>query len=919
MPLPRLACLPASADLLDAAAEHLLHCHPAPDLTGAIGVLPGHAAMSQLRARLARRAGALLGPNLTTLAGFAQTWGAEPPARSALECRLVLAEALARHPDLFPGQDLWVLTDALFGLFEELAQQEPPASAEAFAERLRRGYGARQPLAPLSREAQIVHLLWQAFREETGERSPAARRLANLRSALERLPDDRALYLIGLDELGRAECELLRPALQRPNVHLWLHGRRDGRDGAALHAVCASLGIDPESTVAPSDRRQTLLDALFAQDGRPLRERAAATPSAPPPIRVTAARSPEREARCVELAVRRCLLDGARNVAVVSDDRRLARRVRALLEHAGVVLADAGGWALSTSRAAASLDAWLEAVETRGHFRPVLELLKTPFFDGAARLAVRRLEREGFYAHRRVYLHECLPLREDPEAEALARRLDAELKRADRYRGETRRLNQWLRDLFHALEALGMWSAWQRDAAGAILAATLDELSELAQRRALPLDWHGFRRFLDGVLERATFSPAAADSPVQLLTLAQAAGARFDALVLTGASAAGLPGAPPGAPFFNQSVRAELGLPLWRERHALTLARLRARLESAPRVHVTYSADQESEEPSPSPWIEALQAFSRAACGDDLSDPELERLAVGAQADIERADADPPAPTRQPRPPAPSALLPASLSARAHQALVDCPYRFFASACLGLAPTEEPDQPRSRADFGDRVHAILHAFEDRYPDRPPGLADAALREWIERQLRQLGEEAMAPDLADNLVYRTWLEEFRAMVPALADWLAQRHAEWTHVQTETMAQRALAGIAIHGRMDRVDRSADAAAVTDYKTGRTQPRLDELRLGEAVQLPHYALLVGKVRRAELLDLNEGRSGAALEGEELDEVADGVARRLVRLMEQMRAGAPLPAWGDEAVCGRCEYAGLCRHGTWNEAAAP
>ena len=45
--------------------------------------------------------------------------------------------------------------------------------------------------------------------------------------------------------------------------------------------------------------------------------------------------------------------------------------------------------------------------------------------------------------------------------------------------------------------------------------------------------------------------------------------------------------------------------------------------------------------------------------------------------------------------------------------------------------------------------------------------------------------------------------------------------------------------VHGRLDRVDKSADGYAIIDYKTGLT-PTKKSIVAGEQVQLPMYALL-------------------------------------------------------------------------------
>ena len=47
--------------------------------------------------------------------------------------------------------------------------------------------------------------------------------------------------------------------------------------------------------------------------------------------------------------------EGKQEIAVIAQDRVVSRRLRALLERAGVLVADETGWKLSTTRAAAAL------------------------------------------------------------------------------------------------------------------------------------------------------------------------------------------------------------------------------------------------------------------------------------------------------------------------------------------------------------------------------------------------------------------------------------------------------------------------------------------------------------------------------------------------------------------------------------
>ena len=96
-------------------------------------------------------------------------------------------------------------------------------------------------------------------------------------------------------------------------------------------------------------------------------------------MEIFAASSAEQEALAIDLQVRRWLLEGRQPLGIVTEDRRLARRVRALLERSGIHLQDSGGWALSTTSAAAALERWLETVEEDFDHQPLLDVLKSPF------------------------------------------------------------------------------------------------------------------------------------------------------------------------------------------------------------------------------------------------------------------------------------------------------------------------------------------------------------------------------------------------------------------------------------------------------------------------------------------------------------------------------------------------------------
>jgi len=888
-----------------------------PDLAGATVVVPSPAAGTPLRRRLAHHAGrGLLGPRLHTLASLCAEHADGELPRSALECRLLLTEALRRHRNPFPGQDNARVAEALFDLFEELTLNEvdPGADEAAFRERLAGAYGEGVPLQWLSREAQIVHRLWQAFREDGGDRSPAAVHLRGLRRAC---AGDGPLHLLGVDQFSRAERVIVAAALRAGRAELWLAGRERGYDGAATVALLADLGVEPEHRAAPAGARSALLDAAFDTEEKGTHTFSPDEPGAGkgvrPLFRIVEAGGAEHEARCVDVAVRQALLAGVRDVVVVTQDRRLARRLRALLERAHVPLQDPGGWALSTSRAASALDAWLECIEGRFRFRPLLDLLKSGFVE-VDELALERLERKLVYGDGiDGGLPALIAAAHSAPLEALLKTLKGAAFALPRD-NEPVPAQRWTGLLARSLDRTGLRARLEADAAGAQIVRALRQLQGAFERVPLALRWDEFRALLDGVLEGATFSPDAGRGAVRLLTLEQAQPLACELLILACATREQLPGAAPRQPFFSQAVRAELGLPDWRTRHDLALARLRRALDGAAQVLVTYAAGTDDEPAQASPWIEAIEAQA-ARAGVSLRDMQLPALAAGRDGEIGDAGAGAARPLTRPAPPAPPALLPERLSATAHQALLDCPYRFFARSVLKLEAEHAPDEDPNRSDYGQRVHRILEAFAQPVPGLPPPFTERitpAGRERARARLEEIADAVFAADLSRRALALTWKAEFRAAIPGLLDWMAARPM-LREARAEVELAQEIEGQRLYGRIDRLEtRTNGSQVVVDYKSGKL-PKEADIVAGESVQLLHYALLDPAIAAVEYRPLRKTEKPQIYE-DDLPQLREAVRKRLAATLRALRAGAALPAHGDEAVCERCEYTGLCRREDWS-----
>lgn len=915
--LPRLACLPPHADVLDWAACRLVeHYRTAlPDLSHLTLIVPAAAQIARLRRLLlARAGGALLGPCITTLAGYSRMHAERAPLPT-LDCKLLLADVLRQHPDLFVGHDRWALADALYALFEELSATTPELATDAdrFVARIARGYGSSR-LSQISAEAQTAHLLWSAYLQDTQGRNPGVAHLRALAQSFAQATPQSAIYLIGHDYFSRAESRILNHALEQGALHLWLQGPLTGRGREALTPVLHALGtpVIPDDLSAPDARAQRLLRA-FDDSGPTLRERAIPGGQADSGLRLAAATSPEHEARLVDLAVRRALLTGQRDITIVTQDRRLARRLRALLERAQIPLRDESGWALSTSAAAASLGHWLDCCEQDFPFRALLDLLKSTFFDGVTSAEIGALETSIYASGTVSGLDRLIALDGAPRPQLAALRRAARLLPASNAPAQPGQ--DWAASLIRSLQALPLWTQWQTDAAGMVLATALQDLQAALQRQGSRLRWQEFRELLERTLEQATFILPSSGSPVRLLTLEQAQGLRCEFLILAGASAAQFPGKPSAEAVFNHGVRAELGLSNWRERLHLQLARLRALLHAAPQILISYAPEKEGEPAQPCPWIEALLAL-----GVLTPDTELPRLANEPGVEIAAVPHEMPQPQTLPTPLLPAALLPSRLSAGRHQSLIDCPYQFFARSGLCLEQPREPDEPVSRRDFGERVHTIMQGFESQVPGLPAPFGVSVTpqnRAEAQHKLTELAQAVFADDLRSRALARVWLAEFLDFIPDIADWMAARSGEWPQVEPELSLKRALTPeLTLHGRADRVESRADGThCVVDFKSGQA-PKADDVINGESVQATHYALLAENCTQVEYFVIHRDRKKPIIvEGDDLQAARAGVRQRLLDIFAARTTGIPMPANGNQKTCDYCDYAGLCRRGAWHE----
>lgn len=903
--LTRVTCAPGALPVQ--AAIHIIERERArlPDLSHAVVVLPGLAAAGDFARALCQAAGipALLLPRITTLSQWAAQVPLDRPGAPRAAREALLYQALSERKWL-SASDLWAVAGELAALFDELTRHAValPSTVEEFSRQLERAYRAKRGAA-LQFEARLVHELWHLLARETDALDPEA--AYQLRLAV--LAQDAAapLYAAGLARLSRAESAFLERYAERAPVT-----RFEADPAAAADPVARTLAL----AWPRGEERADLISRAGA-----LRQLHPASPLAGR-IAIFGATSAEQEAQAVDVTVREWLLAGKTRIAVVVSDRLVARRARALLERAQVLVRDEAGWAFSTTSAATVIGRWLDVATGDCYHRDLLDLLKSPFafhdWERRARQqAVWRLE--GYVREANVVsgLARYIALAErhnDAEVRQILVRVQRGLAELGRNR---RPLARWLAALEASLGEIGVAAGLAADPAGAQLAELLAGFAgDLAQSR-LAVAFTDWRRWLARELEAATFSDRSIDSPVIFTSLAATRLRSFDAVLVLGADAAHLPGADPVRLFFNQGVRAELGLPTRAVEIAETEDALAALLASSGTVLVTWQRVTGGEKNLLSPHFERLAALHRITYGADLGERELAGRLSLAEVRGERARPAVAA-TERPAPPAARPLLPQKISASGYNTLMGCPYQFHARYLLGLAELDDVQEMIEKRDYGQLVHGVLKTFHTAFPQVSGREAEAG------RELERMSEDAFAEVVAQNYLARAWLARWRALIPEYIDWQREREADgWRwHAGEESrdiaITTPAGARFTLRGRIDRIDARKDGAiAVIDYKTRPEKVLKDALKVpGEDVQLPVYALLWGEpVAAALFLSLEREGVRPVEAGDDVAALAAAARDRLAALYDAMRAGARLPAQGAEAVCEYCEVRGLCRRNYW------
>jgi ATP-dependent helicase/nuclease subunit B len=896
--------IPHGADFWPHLARHLIasvsetkHTQAVTDLSGYCVMLPSFAHAAQCRAALATILGnTFIPPQLTTLSAFLkkQIPDANQLIPSADSERLMLLYASLRKVPWLKelmvahrNTDLLPLAKTLLAVGDELTEALLPTALSMPQHIEKRWQIALQRLSPkavslLSDEAKLVWTIWETQRDA---RDPAVHRYAALKKAA--ASASQPCWFISARALNAFEKDFLTSYAARCPVQLVLPDWSEASVPKIFSACWPELLSDsvpqPSSSIQEASSPSSKNYALTLSEARDL----------------------EEEAQRAAQTVVAWMQEGKKQIAIIPQDRMVARRVRALLERADIAVSDETGWKLSTTRAAAVLASWLELVASNAQTLALLDFLKSPFLfpdpeiEAQQRMSIEKaLVKEGITGGWKEIKSALIDL---PLASEL---MEAMAREAARFSGN-KTITEWVQITRGVFDALGLLTAFAEDVAGRQILELMDavgrDCSVLKEKFSLT-EW---RALINLELEQTIFVAPRSDKRVIIVPLHDTQLRYFDAVIILGGDAAHLPIPSTETLFFADVVRSELGLASRAMRHQEQCRYLAALLLHCPLVVLSWQSQRHGETNPVSTWIQRLQL--------QLA---IEKLAPLAIHDV----VVPTIPLQQqlPTPPQPRVadLLPTALSASGVNTLHTCPYQFFASRLLKLSALDGINELPQKRDYGDWVHDILLRFERALQEAPVPIAQQAA-------LLEVATEAVFTPLLDkNPAALGFYVQWKKMMPEYLEW-AQKHAakDWLFELGEHDAERELTwenqeqkfSIRLHGRIDRIDTNNQQRMIIDYKTIDPSRLRKGLKQIEDHQLAFYGLMMEITDVPARYVAFDKTKVVEIEAKPYAEWCAALKEQIQIHISDMANDVPLPANGVGKACDWCEMRGLCRKGAW------
>ena len=555
-----------------------------------------------------------------------------------------------------------------------------------------------------------------------------------------------------------------------------------------------------------------------------------------------------------------------RQVALVTPDRHLARRVVSELQRFGIDADDSGGTPLALTPPGALLQLLLQAASGESDIVALLAMIKHPLVrfgqDAASmRRAAQVLERvalrggtgtakPGHLAElferrleERLAQSRYAPqwqLRLSEEDVALARKLAGKIDNvyapllavtpgvertaADWAEVSARLLEAAARDEDGSLAAL--WDSEAGERLAVLLAAVIENRSGLSCNAA---EWAAMTTAL---VAGETVKPRAGGHPhIFIWGALEARLQSVDTLILAGLNEGTWPAAISSDPFLSRAMQAAVGLEPPERRIGLAAHDFQMGL-GAPHVVLSRSARLNNAPTVASRWLQRMTAV--------IGEEETGRIRARGQRYLHWAamlDAAPDRPLAiRPAPKPPAAKQPKRYSFSEVKTLRRDPYAIYARRILRLDRPEALAGDPGPAERGTLYHRILDCFICEEGSVADAKAPHRLARIADREFAGAG-------LPDH-IRLVWRHQFDDIARLFVDWERRRDGDIDARHSECRAALAVpaADLTVSGIADRIDIRTDGTAeIIDYKTGTSPSR----RVARTLLDPQLALEAAALR--------------------------------------------------------------------------
>ncbi|MFA5592913.1 MAG: double-strand break repair protein AddB [Micavibrio sp.] len=563
---------------------------------------------------------------------------------------------------------------------------------------------------------------------------------------------------------------------------------------------------------------------------------------------------PQEEALVIALALRRALEEAGRTAALVTPDRRLARRVAMICRRWDIAIDDSGGTPLPQTRAGTFL--LLLADMAAKNFKPVSLLdfckhaLCLPHDRPHWRRDVRAMDKYllrgpafegGFGAYRKKITAREAERKDNPALKDLSEfsgmmdfleRQCAELI-ALQDNGGQHGMEEWCAAHLAAAERFCgpaiLWAGQDGEAAAEFFAALLQDCALLP-----PVTLREYQAILEAAMKPVTVRPAYGLHPrLMILGQLEARLVEADTMILAGLNEGTWPPAPPADPWMSRPMRKRFGLPP-AERGTGLSAHDFAQNICAGHLVLTRSRRVDGTPTVPARWLQRMDTVLHAAgfsqnplmCGDLLS---IARAMDAPQTGII---------IERPRPAPPLNVRPRRLSVTKIDTWMKDPYSIYAQYILKLRALDPLEKDLDAAMKGTILHNALHHFVTAYPDHiPPSAQDEFLA------ITRAELDAAGVDDSMRAFWEPRLEKIaRWFCITEKNWRAAWVPRAQEIDGAMVVPASGGDFTLTVRADRIDLSRDGtrAAILDYKSG-GQFSQSGMESGKYPQLPLEAIIL------------------------------------------------------------------------------